>query len=186
MQFDGSTSCDPDGDALTYTWSFDDGGSASGSAPSHVFASPGAHAATLTVTDPGADSGSVVLAFDVAGAPADAPAPGAGGPTSDSLDTTAPVLTGLRAAPASFAVRSAARAGAKAKGGTTLGFTLSEAANVTIALQREVAGHRSGARCVAGTPARGSRAKPCTEDCVGRDAAPQGRPRPLSQSTHGR
>ncbi|HMJ35398.1 MAG TPA: PKD domain-containing protein [Baekduia sp.] len=160
VAFDGSTSCDPDGNALTYAWTFDDGGSAGGVAASHVFASPGAHTATLTVTDPGADSGSVVLAFDVAAAPVGAPAPG--GATPALLDTTAPRLTRLRAAPASFAVRSAARRGKKAKGGTMLGFTLSEAAKVTIALQREVAGHRSGSRCVAGAPARGSGAKPCT------------------------
>jgi hypothetical protein len=168
VAFDGSPSCDPDGDALTYAWTFDDGGSASGAAATHVFASPGPHTATLTVADPGADSGSVVLAIDVVaspvGAPADAPAgaPTPGGATPALLDTTAPVLTRLRAAPASFAVRSAASGGKKATGGTTLGFTLSEAAKVTIALQREVAGHRSGARCVAGAPTRGSRAKRCT------------------------
>src|SRR4051794_20767470 len=165
VAFDGSASCDPDGDALAYAWTFDDEATASGTAVQHAFATAGAHTATLTVTDPGAESRSVVLAFDVAPVPAGGGTPGGqtqgGGPPAPP-DTTAPVLTGLHATPASFAVRAPARQGIKAKGGTTLRFTLSEPAKITIALQREVAGHRSGTRCRAGAPARGSRAKRCT------------------------
>jgi PKD repeat protein len=51
--FDGSRSSDPDdGDTLTYAWSFDDGGTATGATVTHVFNTRGAHRATLTVTDP--------------------------------------------------------------------------------------------------------------------------------------
>jgi PKD domain len=43
---------DPDpGDQLTFTWSFDDGGTASGANVGHTFATPGLHTATVTVTD---------------------------------------------------------------------------------------------------------------------------------------
>ncbi len=51
--FNGSASSDPDGSVVSYAWTFDDGGSASGPTVSHTFATPGAHSATLTVTDNG-------------------------------------------------------------------------------------------------------------------------------------
>ena len=51
--FDGAGSSDPDpGDALTYSWSFDDGTMVTGATVTHAFAAPGPHAGTLTVTDP--------------------------------------------------------------------------------------------------------------------------------------
>lgn len=53
ITFDGGGSSDlDDGDTLTYAWSFDDGASASGATVTHAFTTPGAHTATLTVTDP--------------------------------------------------------------------------------------------------------------------------------------
>jgi PKD repeat protein len=53
IAFDGTGSSDPDpGDTLTYQWSFDDGGSATGATAQHAFTSAGTHSATLTVTDP--------------------------------------------------------------------------------------------------------------------------------------
>jgi hypothetical protein len=155
IAFDGSTSCDPDGDALTYVWSFDDGATATGAQVQHAFAAAGPHTATLTATDAGAEAGSTTLSFEVA------PAAVAGVPqTLPSVPSGIPlpprVLSGLRAAPSSFAVRKGKR------GGTVLRFTLSAAATLKLALTREVAGHRSGARCVAGAPGRGSKAKRCT------------------------
>jgi PKD repeat protein len=44
-------SVDRDGRLVAWAWSFGDGAIASGSAPTHVFRSPGAHTVTLTVTD---------------------------------------------------------------------------------------------------------------------------------------
>jgi hypothetical protein len=152
IAFDGATSCDPDGDALTYAWTFDDGATASGAQVAHAFAAAGPHAATLTVTDASAGSGTVTLAFDVASAPPSGPdiliAP--------PLVPAAHTLSGLRATPSSFAVRKGK------KGGTVLRFTLSHAATLKLALRREVAGHRAGARCVAGAPGKRSKAKRCT------------------------
>jgi uncharacterized repeat protein (TIGR01451 family) len=52
LVFDASGSSDPDpGDSLTYSWGFDDGAIAVGPTVSHAFALPGAHTATVTVTD---------------------------------------------------------------------------------------------------------------------------------------
>ena len=49
--FDGASSADPDGDALTYAWTFGDGATSSDLSPTHTFADDGSFAVTLTVTD---------------------------------------------------------------------------------------------------------------------------------------
>jgi VCBS repeat-containing protein len=51
VSFTGLASSDVEGDPLTYSWSFSDGGSASGATPSHVFADNGNYLVTLTVSD---------------------------------------------------------------------------------------------------------------------------------------
>ncbi|MCJ8270078.1 MAG: collagenase, partial [Psychrosphaera sp.] len=51
IAFDGSGSYDSDGSVNTYSWSFSDGGSASGVNASYTFSSAGSYTATLTVTD---------------------------------------------------------------------------------------------------------------------------------------
>lgn len=48
---DASPSRDPDGDLATYSWSFGDGGAASGERVTHAFDEPGPHQVTLAVTD---------------------------------------------------------------------------------------------------------------------------------------
>lgn len=53
VSFNGAASSDPDGDALTYSWNFGDGGAASGATPTHVYAAGGLYAVVLTVTDSG-------------------------------------------------------------------------------------------------------------------------------------
>jgi PKD repeat protein len=48
----GAGSFDPDGDLLTYSWTFGDGGSAGGANVTHVYADDGNYTVTLTVADP--------------------------------------------------------------------------------------------------------------------------------------
>jgi PKD repeat protein len=51
LQFDGSTSSDPDGSIASYAWTFGDGGSATGVSPTHSYAVAGSYTVTLIVTD---------------------------------------------------------------------------------------------------------------------------------------
>src|SRR5262249_23921644 len=47
----GGTGTDPDGDTLTYSWNFGDGGTASGANATHTYLDNGVYTATLTVDD---------------------------------------------------------------------------------------------------------------------------------------
>ena len=51
ISFDGTGSYDPDGDALTYAWSFGDGDTATGATPTHSYSASGIYDICLTVSD---------------------------------------------------------------------------------------------------------------------------------------
>lgn len=49
--FNGGSSYDPDGTIVSYSWTFGDGGTGSGVAPTHAYGATGTYTVTLTVTD---------------------------------------------------------------------------------------------------------------------------------------
>src|SRR5262249_13264863 len=69
VAFDGSASYDADGDTLTYSWNFGDGGTAGGTAggamPTHAYADDGLYTVTLTVYDGHGNSSSDELVVTV-------------------------------------------------------------------------------------------------------------------------
>jgi hypothetical protein len=56
IAFDGTGSSDPDGDPLTYAWTFDGGGTGMGVAPEHTYIAAGVYDVCLTVNDGTVDS----------------------------------------------------------------------------------------------------------------------------------
>lgn len=70
VRFDGTGSSDPDGNPLTYSWSFGDGGASADSIVSHSYISNGIYTATLTVADSlGARSNAASVRIDVGNSP---------------------------------------------------------------------------------------------------------------------
>ena len=57
--FDASTSADPDGSIVGYSWTFGDSSTGSGVSPSHTYGTAGARTVTLTVTDNQGATGAV-------------------------------------------------------------------------------------------------------------------------------
>lgn len=51
VPFNGGNSYDPDGSIVSYSWSFGDGGTSSGVAPTHAYSGVGTYTVSLTVTD---------------------------------------------------------------------------------------------------------------------------------------
>jgi len=51
VQFDGSSSWDPDGTIVAYDWNFGDGNTGTGEMPTHTYTADGIYNVTLTVTD---------------------------------------------------------------------------------------------------------------------------------------
>ncbi|HVE78701.1 MAG TPA: DNA/RNA non-specific endonuclease [Gemmatimonadaceae bacterium] len=87
LPFSAAGSSDPDGDGITYRWSFGDGTTADGPTPAHAFGDEGMYTVTLTVEDEFGAEGTAttivvvenvaptIATFDVATAPARAGAP---------------------------------------------------------------------------------------------------------------
>src|SRR4051812_5194792 len=73
-----------------------------------------------------------------------------GGLVATATASARPSIKGFSLSPTSFAPSQGASAAASG-GGTTIHFRLSERATVTIGLARELAGRRSGSRCVKST-----------------------------------
>lgn len=83
VAFDGSASADPNGDPLTYSWTFGDGSIGTGVNPMHTYAASGNYTVTLVVNDGNLDSDPVTTTAEIAVPPANrAPVADAGGPYS--------------------------------------------------------------------------------------------------------
>jgi hypothetical protein len=65
--FDGAASVDPDGDPISLSWAFGDGGTAAGTQASHVFGAAGSYLPTLTATDATGLTATVAHAATVVG-----------------------------------------------------------------------------------------------------------------------
>ena len=154
-----ATGCDPDGDPLTFTWSFDDGSAGTGAAVAKAFATPGTHLATVTVSDPGGRTGTASTTVSVTAAPT-----GSTGPSTPS-GPSALAIQSFSMLRSSFAVGSAptpvAAGGKKPRVGSAFRFRLSRAAPVTIRIARLTTGRLSKGRCVKATT-KLRRAKKCT------------------------
>ncbi len=61
VAFDGTTSTDADGDALTYAWDFGDGTTSTASKPSKTYSTAGTYVARLTVSDGRGRTGTTTL-----------------------------------------------------------------------------------------------------------------------------
>jgi hypothetical protein len=90
VAYDASASSDPDTDTLSFTWSFDDGGAATGPQVQHAWTTPGAHKVSLTVTDTtGLVARTSLTTVVTAPGSGGGGGPGGGG----AKDTTAPALS---------------------------------------------------------------------------------------------
>jgi PKD repeat protein len=66
ITFNGSGSSDPDGQVVSYQWSFGDGGTATGQTPTHTYANAGSYTVSLAVTDNNGAVGSASTTANVA------------------------------------------------------------------------------------------------------------------------
>ena len=86
VSFDASASTDMDGTIVAYSWDFGDGQAGTGVTPTHTYADAGFFMGSLTVTDDGGATNTVVLPVAVAPAPANSPpVADAGGPYSGAV-----------------------------------------------------------------------------------------------------
>jgi PKD repeat protein len=143
-----ATGTDPDhGDTLTYAWSFDDGASATGASVTHAFTTAGSHTATVTASDPTAQTARASAIVTVAAA-----APPLVTPPVVIKDTTAPKLSNVAFSPSKFKVSSKSTATSARKAtakGSTLKFTLGERATVVVTIIKPRGGVKSGKSCKA-------------------------------------
>ena len=109
VQLNGSTSTDPDGDTLTYSWDTDGNGTfgdATGKTPTVSYPNGGTFQARLLVTDPSGlsnTSGAVGITVTAASGPVNTARPVVGGPTQVGTPMIASTGTWTGVAPITYA-----------------------------------------------------------------------------------
>ena len=76
VQFDAAASSDPEGDSLSYTWTFGDGGTGAGAQTSHTYKKKGTYTARVTVNDGEGGTDSAFLYINVTGGTSGTTTPG--------------------------------------------------------------------------------------------------------------
>ncbi|HTP20770.1 MAG TPA: PKD domain-containing protein [Solirubrobacteraceae bacterium] len=141
---------DPDpGDTLTFSWSFDDGGSATGTQVTHVFATPGPHTGTVTATDPTGLTATSTATVVILTRP------------TRTTTTPTPRISDLRQTHTRWREGSKlARLGRRSRKppvGTTFSFALNTSAALKLIFTRSASGRRVGKKCDA--PSHANRRK---------------------------
>ena len=91
VRFDASASTDPDGDALTFSWSFNDGtAGATGALVTHTYSAPGHFTATVTVRDSRGATAAASLVIDAGNTP---PSPSITSPSSTARFAVGQTIT---------------------------------------------------------------------------------------------
>ncbi len=165
VTFDATGSLDHYGAAITrYAWDFGDGTSATGVSSQHAYAAAGTYEVRLTVTNQDGLIGTTRTAVNVAD-PAFSPAldstplapsaHGPVGPLSGAGPAAPPQIRNVSITRRRFRVsrRPTPIHSARAPRGTTLRFTLSEAATVEILISRVMSGRRQDGSCRASSRA---------------------------------
>jgi DNA-binding beta-propeller fold protein YncE len=185
--FNGLASADPDGTVVRYDWSFGDGTSApnGGPTPTHIYATRGSYAVTLTVTDDAGCStartftGQTVSCNGSAAAQVSHQLTVPSGPPPipqrPSSSSSPPLLSALTVSPRTFGL-----AGRRVRGRCVastpanrrhhrckraiklrIAYQLNAPAHVSITIARQLPGRLAGGRCV--KPTRKNRKhRPCT------------------------
>jgi hypothetical protein len=147
--FDAAPSSDPDGDPLSFAWTFGDGATGSGGGTSHTFGTPGSYQTILIATDATGLTATATHAASIdAPAPAPAPAPASG---AGSASPPALALNGLSQSARSWLERkpiSRATRTRRLPVGTTFGFNLSQSARVRFAFTQKLGGRKVSGKCV--------------------------------------
>ena len=137
LTFNGSASSDPnEGESISsYSWSFDDGTSATGAVVTHAYAAAGTHHATLTVKEPNGLSASTTVTTTVA---------------SPTPVISAPVISAVSFVKA----HTSGKGKHRHRHASEITLQISKSATVTVTLERLLPGREKAGTCLAATRAR--------------------------------
>ena len=144
--------------AVTVSWDFGDGQSASGAAVKHTYGSAGGRTVTITGTDAAGNTTQTSRTITVD--PAPVPKNPEPGPKPDTKPSPpkAPVLSGFQQSSTRWLTHKVKR-GPRLPVGTTFRFKLDRAAQVRFVFSRIVAGRRVNGRCVKATKTNRKKAR---------------------------